>query len=107
MNIEDRILGLIGISTKARKITFGTDAVLERVIKKKTSLVVIAKDASEKSKENMKFICKKNKVRIIEFSTIDKISHAMGKKNKSVICINDKNMGEEIYKIICGGEAIG
>ena len=49
----------------------------------------------------------KNEVRIIEFSTIVAISHAIGKNNKSVICINEKNIGEEIYKIICGGEAIG
>lgn len=107
MNNESRVLGLIGISTKAGKISFGTDAVLERIERKKTSLVIIAKDASERAKDNMRNACNKNEVRIIEFGTIEAISHAIGKNNKSVICINEKNIGEEIYKIICGGEAIG
>lgn len=105
--MNNKALGMIGIATKAGKVTFGTEAVLERIEKKKTVLVVIAEDSSEKAKESMRFACNKNNIRIVEFSTIDEISHVTGKNNKSVICINEKNLGEEIYKIICGGGAIG
>ena len=105
--MNNKAIGLIGIATKAGKVTFGTEAVLERIEKKKTILVIIAKDSSKKAKENMKFACNKNDIRLVEFSSIDEISHAIGKNNKSVICINEKNLGEEIYKIICGGGAIG
>lgn len=105
--MNNKALGLIGIATKAGKVSFGTDAVLERILKKKTSLVIIAKDASNKAKENMNYVCKKNEIKIIDFESAETLSHAVGKSNKSVICINEKNLGEEIYKIICGGEAIG
>ena len=105
--MNNKALGLIGIATKAGKVSFGTEAVIERIEKKKTVLVIIAKDSSDKAKENMKHACNKNNIKMVEFSSIDEISHAIGKNNKSVICINDKNLGEEIYKIICGGEAIG
>ncbi len=105
--MNNKALGLIGIATKAGKVTFGTEAVLERIERKKTVLVIIATDSSEKAKENMKYACNKNGIQFIEFSSIDELSHTIGKNNKSVICINEKNLGEEIYKIICGGEAIG
>ena len=105
--MNNKALGLIGIATKAGKVTFGTEAVLEKIERKKTVLVIIAADSSEKAKENMKYACNKNDIQFIEFSSIDELSHTIGKNNKSVICINEKNLGEEIYKIICGGEAIG
>ena len=63
--MNNKALGLIGIATKAGKVSFGTDAVLERILKKKTSLVIIAKDASNKAKENMNYVCKKNEIKII------------------------------------------
>ena len=102
-----KALGLIGIATKAGKITIGTEAVLERIEKKKTYLVIMAKDASNKAKENMGYACKKNGIHFLQFESVEALSHWVGKSNKSVICINEKNLGEEIYKIISGGEAIG
>ena len=107
MNQKNRVLGLIGIATKAGKVIFGTEAVLEAIEKRKAKLVIIAEDASEKSKDNMIYSSSKKDIPIAVYGLIEDISHSIGRKNKSVICINDKNLGEEIYKIICGGEAIG
>ena len=107
MNKDNKILGLIGIATKAGKITCGTEAVKESIKKNKAKLVIIATDVASKTMENFNYICGENKVLIMSFSTIEAISKAIGKPNKAVISINDKNFSEEIYKIICGGEAIG
>lgn len=107
MNKESKVLGLIGIATKAGKMAFGTESVIETIEKKKAKLVILAEDASEKAKKNMTYKCEKNGIPIVVFGTIDILSHAIGKDNKAAICIKDKNLGEEIYKIICGGEAIG
>ena len=43
----------------------------------------------------------------IAFGMKDELSKAIGKNNKAVIGIKDINLSNEIYKIICGGEAIG
>ena len=107
MNKESRALGLIGITAKAGKIVCGTEAVEETIIKRKSRLVIVAQDASEKTKNNMKHKCAQYSIPIAEFSIIEKLSKAIGKQNKAVISIRDINLGEEIYKIICGGEAIG
>lgn len=107
MNNQNRALGLIGISTKAGRISFGTDAVKESILKKKAKLVIVAENASDRLKKEFIQLCEKYKIPIATFCTIEQISRAIGKQNKAVICIKDKNLSEEIYKIICGGEAIG
>ena len=107
MNKDSKVWGLIGISTKAGKVAFGTEAVEETINRKKAKLVIIASDMSKTSKENILNKCKKHGVPIAEYGNIQELSKAIGKQNKAIICIKDKNLSEEIYKIICGGEAIG
>ncbi len=106
MNKESRIIGLIGIATKAGKVTFGTEAVKDLVSMNKAKLVIIASDASNRTIDNFKFMCNKKQIPIAIFGTIEMLSKAIGKPNKAVISIKDNNLSEEIYKIICGGEAI-
>lgn len=101
------MLGLVGIAMKAGKLACGTEAVEETIEKKKAKLVIMAQDASEKARENMTYQCQKNQIPIAIFGTIEMISKAIGRPNKAVVSIKDKNLGEEINKIICGGEAIG
>lgn len=107
MNNQNRVLGLMGIATKAGKISFGTEAAKEAILKKKAKLVIVAINASDRLKEEFRRLCDKGRIPIATFCTIEQISQAIGKQNKAVICIKDKNLSEEIYKIICGGEAIG
>jgi ribosomal protein L7Ae-like RNA K-turn-binding protein len=60
-----------------------------------------------KTKEKFQKIAKENNIPIFVFGTIDDNSRAIGKKNKAIIAIKDKNFSEAICKIINGGEAIG
>jgi ribosomal protein L7Ae-like RNA K-turn-binding protein len=104
---QNKVLGLLGIATKAGKITCGTDAVLEEIKKKKAKIVLVAEDASNRTKENFQHLCENENIPIAIFGNIEDVSKAIGKQNKAVVCIKDKNLSEEIYKIIMGGEAIG
>ena len=107
MLTNNRICGLLGLATRAGKITFGTDACVSDIEKNKIKLIIIASDASERTKNNFNNFCNNNGIKIIECLTIDEISHAIGKNNKAVIGIKDVNFANEIEKIINGGEAIG
>lgn len=104
---QNKVLGLIGLSAKAGKIEYGADAVEESIKRKKAKLVIVAEDAADRTKENFKFLCNKLNILYVVFGEKEKISKAIGKDNKAVIAIKDKNLSNEIYKIICGGEAIG
>lgn len=105
--VNNKILGLLGISAKAGKITAGTDACIEEMQKNKIQVIIISAEASDKTKKNFKYYCEKYNVPIEIYGSIEDISRAIGKKNKAVIGVKDKNLAKEILKIINGGDIIG
>ena len=64
--VDNKIYGLLGISAKAGKVISGTDIVLENLAKGKIYLVIVAEDASEKTKKNIKYFCEKENVDMID-----------------------------------------
>ncbi len=67
------------------------DAVIENIKKHKVKLVIIAEDTSEKSKENIKYVCTNNQIQAIEFSTMEELGNTIGKKNRAIIGVIDKS----------------
>lgn len=104
---KNKYLGLLGIAAKAGKVVAGADACKEAVRKNKVKLVLVAEDASERTKRNFQMICERQKTPIAIIGEIEVLSKAIGKNNKAVIGIKDENLFKEIYKIINGGDAIG
>ena len=85
-----------GISAKAGKVVSGTDLVLAEMKKQKVKLVIVAEDASEKTKKNMNYYCEKSNIECIIYGTIDELSKSIGKRNKAIIGIEDQNLAETI-----------
>ena len=106
INLQSKVSGLLGLATKAGKIAFGTQAVIESIEKKTAKLVVIAKDTSEGSRNKIQKICEEKNVTYIIFGSIEENSIAIGKFNKAVIAIKDNNFADAILKIINGGDTI-
>lgn len=107
MLTSNKVCGLLGLATRAGKVTFGTDACVSDIEKNKIDLIIVGTDASERTKSKFKDLCSSKGVKFLEHLTIEEISHAIGKNNKAVIGIKDVNFANEIEKIINGGEAIG
>lgn len=107
INQKNRVLGLIGLSAKAGKVECGADAVEECIKRGKAKLVIVSEDAADRTKENFEFLSKQQRINFAIYSNKDELSKTIGKNNKAVLAIKDKNLSNEIYKIICGGEAIG
>ena len=106
MTKEDKIYGLIGLAARARKLAYGYDSVVELIKKNKAKLVIVAKDASEKTKKNIEYISNKYNVKFITFGNKEKLSHIIGKENIVIIALKDANLSGEIYKRFYGGDAI-
>lgn len=100
---KDKILGLLGLSARAGKVIFGTDACIEYVNKNKVKLLLIAEDASDRTKLKFNEIAKTKQIPIYELGSIDEISKSIGKKNKAIIGITDVNFSKEIIKRINRG----
>ncbi len=96
-----------GLAAKAGKVVSGADAVEELIIKKKNYLIIIAQDSSSNTKEKFEKMAKEYKIPILIFGDIEHNSKIIGKKNKAIIALKDKNFSEEICRIINGGDTIG
>ena len=105
--IKNKVYGLLGITAKAGKIAFGTDSCLEMISKHKLKLVIVAEDSSERTIKNFKEKCEQNNIDFYIFGKKDDLSKSIGKVNKTVIGIKDKNLAGAIIKILNGGDVIG
>lgn len=60
----NKALGLIGLSARARKIVYGADSTKEALEKGRVKLLIVSKEASEKTIKNFKFYSEKYNVPI-------------------------------------------
>ena len=112
---KQKYLNLIGFAAKSGKIAYGEEDVLNGIEKGKISLTIIAKDMPEKAKnrmekklihayENLYFeisgLKEKEEIRVIIVGTKEENSSAVGKVNKPVIGIKDRNLAKGIIKSI-------
>ena len=105
--INNKILGLIGLPARARKVSYGADSVEMQIKKRKVNLIIVADDASKRTKDKFNKIALQYDIPIIVAENIEALSKAIGKSNKAVLGIEDINLSKEIQKINNGGEAIG
>ena len=98
---------MLGLATKAGKIVFGTESCLDMIAKKKVKLIIVAEDSSERTINNFKEKCIQSNIDFYVFGNKEDISRAIGKTNKTVVGIKDKNLAGAIQKILNGGDVIG
>lgn len=104
---NNKVLGLIGLASRARNICFGADSVEEYIKKGKIKLVIVAEDASDRTKEKFKKLCNEYEIQIIIDGKIEELSKAIGKSNKAIIGVKDINIAKGIMNLNNGGEFIG
>ncbi len=75
--------------------------------RKKIYLIIIAEDASEKTKNKFLNLSKRYNAKVFIFGNIENNSKAIGKNNKAIIGISDENFALAICQIINGGDTIG
>lgn len=95
----NKIFSMLGLCMKAGKLAYGSDMVEEKIKYNKVSLLIIAEDASEKTKRKFMKVAEQNNLKIYFCSTIDELSCKVGKDNKAVFGIMDKNFAEKISRL--------
>jgi ribosomal protein L7Ae-like RNA K-turn-binding protein len=88
----NKIYSMLGIARKGGKISIGYDVTCIDVQKNKSMLVMIASDASEKTKKNIIYVCDKYNGKYIEYGEKELLGQCLGKKMVSVLSINDENI---------------
>ena len=76
---NNKVTSLLGLATKAGKISSG-EFMTEKTVKEgKAYLVMVADDASDNTKKKFKNMCEFYEVPICFFSEKESLGHAMGK----------------------------
>jgi len=96
----NKIYGILGIAAKAGKIISGFDSINDAAKRKQVSLIIVSKDASEKTEKEMRFTCCKYGIPIVIFGTIEENSHAIGKKNRATIGICDIGLANKFLELV-------
>ena len=99
--LNHKVLSLLGLASRARKISCG-DVLLKDIRSHKIYFVIIAEDASENTKKKFSDKCKYYHIDYMIIGQIDDLSQAIGKDNRVVIGIKDKGFADKI-KLMIGG----
>ncbi len=74
---------------------------------KKVKLIIVAENASERTKDKFVRLSNQYIVPIVIIGQIEQLSKAIGKSNKAILGVEDINFAREIQKINNGGDIIG
>ncbi|MBF0781085.1 MULTISPECIES: ribosomal L7Ae/L30e/S12e/Gadd45 family protein [unclassified Granulicatella] len=95
---EQKQLNLLGLATKAGKLSSGEGKVLDDVRKGKVTLVIIATDCSPATKKKIADKCQHYRVPFIEQFTTMEISFSIGKK-RSILGFLDKGFSSSFQQL--------
>lgn len=92
-------LQVLGLANRANELVLGYDPVLSSIQKNKIKLVLVASDASNKTKDTFSKKCFFYKIEILEVFTSEELSQALGRKVK-IVGIKDQGFEKLIKKRI-------
>jgi ribosomal protein L7Ae-like RNA K-turn-binding protein len=92
----NRIYQSIGIAYRARMVVSG-DVLLSKIRNKAVSLVIVADDASLRTKKMYQDKCNFYHIPIVIYGSKENLSQAMGKTNNVAIGIENQGFAKKVY----------
>ena len=102
--MNDKILSLLSLATKAGKVTGGEDSVEKAVKGKKASLVIISSEASENTRKKFRNMCSYYKVPFYIYGTKEDLGHFTGKEFRASVAILGREFYDSFVKIFTNME---
>lgn len=96
--INNKILSLIGLATKAGKTVSGEFSTEKSVKTGKGFLVLVAEDASENTKKKFRNMCEYYKVPVYFLADKEGLGRSMGKEFRASLAVQDENFAKAIVK---------
>lgn len=97
MLLNDSVLNLLGLASRARKLATG-ETVVHKIRKKSCTLVLICEDASEATKKMLIDKCTFYQIDYLLVENSELLSKAIGKSNRKYIAILDEGFAKGIKK---------
>ena len=108
MKENSKILGLLGLATKAGKAKSGEFSTEKSVKSGRARLVIVAEDASENTRKMFENMCRYHHVSVSFFGSKEELGRAMGKEMRASLAVEDQNLAQAIGKqmTINGGSEV-
>ncbi|MGN0584924.1 MAG: L7Ae/L30e/S12e/Gadd45 family ribosomal protein [Ruminococcus sp.] len=99
MNCKEKFLNLLTICRKAGRLVLGFDPAKEEILAGRAEGVFVTKDASPRTKKEVRFFCTKADVPVMEtdFVMAD-IQNALGRK-AGVLAVCDKGFAKRLMEL--------
>lgn len=94
----DNALRMVGIATKAGKVSSGEFMTEHAVKSGEAALVIVAGDASDNTKKKFENMCGYYEVPIRIYGTKDELGHSMGKEFRASLAVTDEGLARAIMK---------
>ena len=98
--MRNKALSLIGLASRARKVSSGEFSVEKALKSYNAFLVIIAEDASDNTKKKFSDMCSYYETPIIFYSSKDELGHSIGKEYRASLAILDENFAAGIMEKI-------
>jgi ribosomal protein L7Ae-like RNA K-turn-binding protein len=97
--MNDKMMHMLGIATKAGKLALGTEAAKESIVKHKCALVVMASDLSERTVRHFALSAEKSGIKTLKVDvTMEGMAKSVGKKT-GVIAVNDMGFANRLLAL--------
>jgi ribosomal protein L7Ae-like RNA K-turn-binding protein len=93
------VLGYLGIAARARKIVSGA-MLMEAVRKNRVLLVLVATDASDRTKKQFQDKCTSYQIPCLIWGSIEELSMATGMNLRVAVGINDRGLAKNILECL-------
>ncbi|QNU65737.1 ribosomal L7Ae/L30e/S12e/Gadd45 family protein [Ruminiclostridium herbifermentans] len=109
----DKVYSLLGLAKKAGQLVSGDETVERNIKSGKAVLVIVARDASENTKDKFKSMCNFRNICYREYGEKLELGRYTGKEIRAVISILSKDFKNGLLNLIdaqineFGGEGIG
>ena len=100
MSSREKVLGLIGLASRARKTESGEFSAEKAVKSGKAFLLITASDASLNTKEKFRNMCVFYNVPYYEYSDMETLGHSIGRGFRAVCAITDHNFSDAVIRLI-------
>lgn len=96
--MKSKFLALLGLGKRAGYLTTGETGCELNLKKMKSSLIVVAGDASENTKKKFGNMCSSRGVEMLIVSTKEELGQILGKGIVAVISVNDGEFGKALVQ---------
>ncbi|MGV3488290.1 MAG: YlxQ family RNA-binding protein [Tuberibacillus sp.] len=90
---------LLGLAYRARKVVSGEETVVQSVRKSQAKLVMLSRDASDRTTKTITDKCRYYKVPIVFVDDRKSLGEAIGKAERVVVAVTDPGFGEKLREM--------